>query len=110
MMRGLGRDVMVTALIMGGSALGDAAAQVALVLRVHEGGGSAWAVTALLMAGILPAVFLARPAGTLVDRYDSRVLMVSCALLQALVCLPLAVSSSIGMMVVLMAGLAVLAT
>jgi MFS family permease len=110
MMRGLGRDVMVTAVIMGSSALGDAAAQVALVLRVHEGGGSAWAVTALLMAGILPAVFLARPAGTLVDRYDSRVLMVSCALLQALVCLPLAVSSSIGTMVTLMAGLAVLAT
>jgi MFS family permease len=110
MLRGLGRDVMVTAVITGASALGDAAAQVALVLRVHEGGGSAWAVTALLMASILPAVFLARPAGTLVDRYDSRVLMVNCALLQALVCLPLALSSSIGTMVALTAGLAVLAT
>ncbi len=30
MMRGLGRDLAVTAMIMGGSALGDAAAQVAL--------------------------------------------------------------------------------
>lgn len=110
MVRGLGRDVAVTAMIMGGSALGDAAAQVALVLRVHESGGSAWAVTALLLAGNLPAVFLARPAGALVDRYDSRILMVGCALLQALVCLPLAVFSSIWVMVALVAGLGVLTT
>jgi MFS family permease len=110
MVRGLGRDVAVTAIIMGGSALGDAAARVALVLRVHEGGGSAWAVTALLLASVLPAVFLARRAGALVDRHDSRVLMVGCALVQALVCLPLAVSSSIGVLVALVAGLAALAT
>jgi MFS family permease len=107
---GLNRDVAVTAMIMGGSALGDAAAQVALVLRVHGGGGSPWAVTALLLAGNLPAVILARRAGALVDRCDSRVLMVGCALLQALVCLPLAVSSSIGVTVALMAGLGVLTT
>jgi MFS family permease len=110
MMRVLGRDVAVTATIMGGSALGDAAAQVALVLRVHEGGGSVWSVTALLLAGNLPGVFLARPAGVLVDRHDSRVLIVGCALVQALVCLPLAVSSSIGVRAVLVAGLAVLTT
>ncbi len=110
MVRGLGRDVAVTAMIMGGSALGDAAAQVALVLRIHEDGGSAWAVTALLLAGALPAVFSARPAGAMVDRYDSRVLMVGCALLQAVVCLPLAMSSSIGVMVALVAGLTGLAT
>ena len=75
MVRGLGSDIAVTAMIMGGSVLGDAAAQVALVLRVHEDGGSAWAVTTLLLAGVLPAVFLARPAGATADRYDSRALM-----------------------------------
>lgn len=107
MVRGLSRDVAVIAAIMGGSALGDAAAQVALVLRVHESGGSPWTVTALLLAGNLPVIFLARQAGALVDRYHSRVLMVSCALAQALVCLPLAVSSSVGITVALAAGLAV---
>ena len=91
MLRGLGRDVVVTAVIVGCSVLGDVAAQVALVLRVHEDGNSAWAVTALVLAGNLPAVLFARPAGELVDRYDSRTLMVGCALVQALMCLPLAV-------------------
>jgi MFS family permease len=110
MMRGLGRDVTLTAVIMGGSALGDVAAQVALLLRVHEDVGSAWAVTALLLAGNLPPVFLARAAGTMVDRYDSRVLMVGCALAQALVCLPLAVCGSIEVMLMLVAALAALAT
>jgi MFS family permease len=110
MVRGLGRDITITAVIMGGSALGDVAAQVALVLRVHEDAGSAWAVTALLLAGNLPPVFLARPAGAMVDRYDSRVLMVGCALAQALVCLPLTVCGSIGVMLTLVAALAALAT
>ena len=63
MLRGLGRDIVITAAIMGGSALGDVAAQMALVLRVHEGGGSVWVVTALLLAGNLPAIFSSRPAG-----------------------------------------------
>ncbi len=110
MMRGLGRDITTTAVIMGGSALGDVAAQVALVLRVHEDAGSAWAVTALLLAGNLPPVFLARPAGAMVDRYDNRVLMVGCALAQALVCLPLAVCASIGVTLTLVAALATLTT
>lgn len=110
MLRGLGRDVVITAVIVGCSVLGDVAAQVALVLRVHENGNSAWAVTALLLAGNLPAVLFARPAGELVDRYDSRALMVGCALVQALMCLPLAVSASIGVMVTLVAALATLTT
>jgi hypothetical protein len=45
----LGRDVAITAAIMGATALGDSAIQVALVLQVHESTGSAWAVTALLL-------------------------------------------------------------
>src|SRR5947209_13916752 len=110
MMHGLGRDITITAVIMGGSALGDVAAQVALVLRLHEDAGSAWAVTALLLAGNLPPVFLARPAGAMVDGYDNRVLMVGCALAQALVCVPLAVCASIGVMLALVAALAALAT
>lgn len=107
---GLGRDVRIAAVIIGGSALGDAAALVALVLRVHHDGASGWAVTALLLAASLPPMLLARPAGTLVDQLDSRVLMVGCALAQALLCLPLALASSIELMVVLLAGLAAMGT
>ncbi|MBV8995751.1 MAG: MFS transporter [Pseudonocardiales bacterium] len=110
MLRSLGRDVAITAVIVGCSVLGDVAAQVALVLRIHEDGNSAWAMTALLLAGNLPAVLFARLAGELVDRYDSRALMVGCALVQALICLPLAVSTSMGVMVALVAGLATLTT
>ena len=110
MLRSLGRDVAITAVIVGCSVLGDVAAQVALVLRIHEDGNSAWAVTALLLAGNLPAVLFARPAGELVDRYDSRALMVGCALVQTLLCLLLAVSTSMGVMVALVAGLATLTT
>jgi MFS family permease len=106
----LGRDVAVTAMIMGGSALGDSAVQVALVLRVHESTGSTWAVTALLLAGNLPAVLLAVPAGAIVDRCDSKVLIVGCALAQALVCLFLAFSSPIWVMVTLVSAMTVLAT
>lgn len=110
MLRSLGRDVAITGVIVGCSVLGDVAAQVALVLRIHEDGNSAWAVTALLLAGNLPAVLFARPAGELVDRYDSRALMVGCALVQTLLCLLLAVSTSMGVMVALVAGLATLTT
>lgn len=106
----LGRDVAVTATIMGGSAVGDSAVQVALVLRVHEATGSAWAVTALLLASNVPAMLLAIPAGGIVDRYDSKVLIVSCALGQALTCLFLAASSSFVIMMTLVSAISVLAT
>lgn len=105
----LGRDIAITAAIMGTTALGDSAVQVALVLRVHETTGSAWVVTALLLAGNVPAVLLAVPAGAIVDRCDSRVLIVGCALAQALACLPLAASSSIWVMVTLISVMTVLA-
>jgi MFS family permease len=92
--------------ILGSSALGDAAALVALVLRAHQDGGSGWAVTALLLAACLPPMLLARPAGALADQVDSRVLMVGCALAQALLCLPLALASPVWEMAALMAGVA----
>jgi MFS family permease len=106
----LGRDVAVTATIMGGSALGSSAVQVALVLRVHEITGSAWAVTALLLAGNVPAVLLAVLAGRVVDRCDSRALIVGCALAQTCACLFLALSTSIWLMVPLLSTMTVLAT
>jgi MFS family permease len=106
MARGLGRDIGITAVILGGSALGDTAALVALVLRAHQNGDSGWAVTALLLAASLPPMLLARPTGALVDQVDSRVLMVGCALAQALLCLPLALAPPVWVMTALIAGLA----
>jgi MFS family permease len=72
------------------SLLGDEMALVALLLRTQDGGGGAWPVVALLMAGTLPLVLLAPIIGRLVDRYDSRRLLVASGLGQLACCCVLA--------------------
>jgi MFS family permease len=72
------------------SLLGDEMALVALLLRTQARGGGAWPVVALLMAGTLPLVLLAPIVGRLVDRFDSRGLLVGSALGQLICCSALA--------------------
>src|ERR1700704_4462991 len=72
------------------SLLGDEMALVALLLRTQAGGGGAWPVVALLMAGALPLVLLAPIVGRLVDRFDSRWLLVGSGLGQLTCCYALA--------------------
>ena len=69
---------------------GDEAALVALTLRLHDTGGGPSLVALLLGAGLLPLVLLAPLAGSMVDRFDSRTLLVTSSLGSALVCLVLA--------------------
>ncbi|HEX9891332.1 MAG TPA: MFS transporter [Actinomycetota bacterium] len=65
------------------SSAGDYLALITLTLKVEELTGSGWAVSGLLLAGLVPAVALATVAGYLVDRYETvRVLSVT-ALVQA---------------------------
>jgi MFS family permease len=78
-------------LLVVGSALsfsGDAVALVALTLRLQPH-GSRW-VGALLAAELLPAAVLAPVTGRLVDRLETRQLLVVLMSMQALIAVPLA--------------------
>lgn len=87
------------------SVLGDEIALVALLLRVHDSGGGARGITTLLVAAALPTFLLAPWAGRLADRVDSRLLVVSSAAAQVLVCLALAFAGPLWLMYVLVVGL-----
>jgi MFS family permease len=86
----LPRDLYVVAGARAASILGNVVAVTALLLDFHDGGAGAWAVAGLLAAGALPIVLLAHLAGSLVDRFDSRMLIVVSSLWQAIACLLLA--------------------
>lgn len=108
---GRNRDLWVSVIARAVSLLGDEAAVIALTLRLHDSGGGAGVVAALLVAGLLPLVVFAGVAGRLVDRYDSRTLLVWSGLGQAAVCVVLALVHSgpatLALVVVLGAGQAV---
>jgi MFS family permease len=82
-------DLYLTVVARAVSLLGDEAAVIALSLRLHDNGGGASAIAALLVAGFLPLVVLAPVAGAIVDRFDSRRLLVSTSVAQAALCLVL---------------------
>ncbi|HEY3629475.1 MAG TPA: MFS transporter [Jatrophihabitantaceae bacterium] len=101
------RDLWITILARSISLLGDEAAVVALTLRLHDSGGGTAAIAALFIAGALPLVVCAPLAGRLVDRYDSRVLLVWSGTAQALACTALAYVHSLPTVLVLVAALGV---
>lgn len=76
------------------SLFGDEVALLALTLRLQSEGARPSSVAALLMAGLLPFVLLVRPIGWLVDRYDSRVLLIGSSVVQAGLCALLAGQAS----------------
>ena len=65
------------------SVTGDAAAVIALILRLHGHGQGGWIIAALMLAGSAPMIVLSPLAGRLVDRIDSRTAIASSALAQA---------------------------
>ena len=77
------RDVAILVLATAVSVTGDAAAVIALLLRLHAGGGSGWAIAALMLASGAPMIVLSPLAGALVDRIDSRTAIAASALAQA---------------------------
>ncbi len=89
---------------------GDAIAMVALMLRVKEYGGTT-AITILLLAFAVPTVVMIPVAGRIVDSYDSRVVLVSATLLQAVTGVALAFShglvSTVALVCLLQMGQAV---
>ena len=80
-----GRDLRLVVGAVGLSALGDALAFVPLMLHLEHETGSGFAVAALLVALWGPAAALAPLAGTIVDRVETRTLLLWVSLAQAAV-------------------------
>jgi MFS family permease len=92
------------------SSCGDFLAATALVLELQQRGAGGFAVAAVLIAAAAPPVLLVRWTGRLVDRADSRLLLVATGLAQAATCVALAFAFGpaeiIALVAVLAAGLA----
>lgn len=99
------RDVWLSVGARSISLLGDEAAVVALTLRLHDSGGGAGTIAALFAAGALPLVVFAPVAGRMVDRYDSRHLLVWSAVAQASACAALAGVHAVPLVLALVATL-----
>jgi predicted MFS family arabinose efflux permease len=85
----------------GQSALGDAAAEVALLLIAYERLHSPWALSAVLLADRVPRLVLAPLAGVLADRMSRRVLLIVADLLRAVALLGLVLIPSFAVTVLL---------
>jgi MFS family permease len=105
------RDVYAAAGARGGVVTADLLAITTLALALQSAGAGGLAVSGLLLASALPLVVLSPLTGRLVDRVDSRTLLVTAGLAQAVVCVTLAFASRPAVIVALAAllscGLAV---
>ncbi len=97
------RDLRLVVGAVGLSALGDALAFVPLMLHLEEETGSGLAVAALLIALWGPVALLAPVAGALVDRVETRGLLLRVSLAQAAVVAALAFVSAPGGVIALAA-------
>jgi MFS family permease len=79
------RDLRLLAGAAGLSALGDFMASFPLILHVQQRTSSAFAVSALIFALWGPVVLAAGLAGTIVDRFENRGILIAVSLLQAAV-------------------------
>ncbi|SCE77132.1 MFS transporter [Micromonospora chokoriensis] len=104
-------DVWLAATARGTTICGDFLAATALALALQGAGAGGLAVSGLLLAATLPLVVLAPLTGRLVDRVDSRTLLVTVGLAQAVICALLAVAEHpmvvVGLVALLACGLAV---
>ncbi len=104
-------DVYLSAGARGVSIAGDLIASIALALALQSAGAGGLAVSALMLAGVVPLVVLAPLTGRLVDRVDSRTLLVTVGFAQAVICAALAFTGPpfaiIALVALLACGLAV---
>jgi MFS family permease len=99
------RDLLIALAGRMVSSFGDQVALVALTLRLQADGARPYEIAVLLAAGITPLLFLSRPVGRLVDRHDSRPLLVGAGLVEIGCTVPLTVAHSVVAIVVLVAVL-----
>jgi MFS family permease len=111
--RSLPRDLYIAVGAKAVSLLGSEIAVTALLLQFHDWGAGGWAVAGLLIAATAPVVVAAPIVGLMVDRYDSRTLIVIGSLWQTCACTVLAFAGNPAAVLVLVAldalGLAVTA-
>ncbi len=89
-------DVSIASAAQFLGALGTFLVMVTQVLVLQQRGASGLAVAVLVMCEALPMVVLGKPIGRLVDRVDSRWLLVSAGTGQLLACLALAYAEGFG--------------
>jgi MFS family permease len=82
------------------SAFGDELALIALTLRVFQLVDSPFAVSAVLLAGVLPIALLAPVSGLIVDRVETRRVLLIASLLQAALAATIATIGSVPLIVV----------
>jgi MFS family permease len=87
------RDVRLIVGAVGISALGDFLAWIPLMLRMEEMSGSGIAASAVLIALWTPIVVLAPLAGSVVDRFENRRLLIVASLASAALAVGLALAS-----------------
>jgi MFS family permease len=100
------RDVYLSAGGRGVSLCGDYLAATSLTVVLQQRGAGGYAVAALLLSAALPPVLLARVAGRVADRFDSRWVIVTVALAQTLCCLAMLATSAPAALIALNALLA----
>ncbi|MER7277406.1 MFS transporter [Dactylosporangium sp. NPDC000244] len=100
------RDLNLLAAGLALSTAGDAAALVALLLRLQPH-GSGW-VAGLLAAELIPYVVLAPLTGRVVDRLETRSVLLVALAGQAVLCVPLALAGALWATVLLFAGVTAL--
>src|SRR4051812_42024087 len=97
------RDVRVSATARGLSICGDMLSATALLLALQSRGAGGYAVAALLLAASAPLALLAPLTGRLVDRVDSRTLIVSVSLARAGCCVAMGYPRSTPLLICLAA-------
>jgi MFS family permease len=88
---------------------GDGLALIALANRVFQSSHASWAVAAVFLAVCVPITALSPVAGVLLDRFPARPVLVTAALLEALVALGLSRATGVGATLALSVGFGVCA-
>jgi MFS family permease len=96
------RDIVLLAILRGGSFLGDSVALVALYLRAAHH-GHAWAVVGLALSAALPLMAISPFAGHIVDKVSAKRLIAGVTLLQVLACAGMGLWHGLGLTLLLVA-------
>lgn len=96
-----GRDFRLLTASTGLSSLGDELALIALTIKVADLTDSGWAVSALLLCGLLPLVIFAPSAGVIVDNFETRRSLAIATAIQAGLAVGLAFSNELPMILML---------
>jgi MFS family permease len=95
------RDLRLIVVATALSSLGDELALIALMIKVFDLRHSAFSVTALLLAGLMPLVLLTPVAGLLVDRSERVQLVAVTSAAQGLIAFSIASTSSFPLILIL---------